>query len=106
LDWKDHLIYMRHRKKINVKDVLTIGCVLPPAPDMPQTILIGYLMSMDAMRAELTTGAVHLTSMENIKVRLKSGESEKGAIMKQTTPLKKIKTLFLVRRTFILEAQR
>jgi hypothetical protein len=72
--------------------------------------LIGYLMSMDAMKAALTAGAGFLasiadtkavltagaesmTSKANIKVRLKSDEFEKGAIMK----VKKIKALFLVR---------
>jgi len=65
-----------------------------------------FLASMDDMKAALTRRAECLTSMANIKVGLKSGESEKGAIMKQTPPLKKIKGLLLVRRTPFLETER
>jgi hypothetical protein len=43
------------------------------------TARVGFLVSMAAMSAALTTGAVYLISMENIKVGLKSDESEKGA---------------------------
>ncbi len=68
--------------------------------------LIRCMIGMEGMKAALTTGAVYWTSMENIKVRSKNDESEKGAIMKQTPPLKKIKALFCLRRTLILEAQR
>ena len=43
------------------------------------TARVGFLVSMAAMRAALTTGGVYLISMENIKVGLKNDESEKGA---------------------------
>ncbi|MBC8430372.1 MAG: hypothetical protein H8D96_00480 [Desulfobacterales bacterium] len=68
------------------------------------TARVGFLISMDAMRAALTRRAECLTSMANIKVRLTNDESAKGAIMKQTPPLKKIKALLLVWQALILEA--
>ncbi len=64
------------------------------------------LMSMAAMRAALTTLGESMTSMANTKVRLKSSESEKGAIMDQKPPLKKIKAMLLVWRKPFLETQR
>jgi hypothetical protein len=63
-------------------------------------------MSMVVTRAALTARVGFLVSMVNIKVRLKNGKSEKGAIMKQTPTIKKIKVLLYLQEKPFLETQR